>query len=977
MTESNSTPPSGEPPTETTTPGGQAILPAGPAGAEASPLAGAPVSTGPTLPPVSGASPLANLPGLSTAQTAALVNQLLSKILAAPEALALFKPVEDAAQAAAKAQPAATTAPASYVDALLTSPPANTSTAHAEEAARLRLQLNAVTASMEAALTEAATLRSSIAELDRIHGQADAVPLKVDVDPPHLLLLLHGSIRLLPVGMVMVGMVLVAEGMVARVVVAAVMVVVMVVAVAMEVVAATHPGVPSAVTVELHVQSLTAKCELLVMPEMFSAFDVLMGSNWLTANGALLDYLTRTVTMQLSNNSAVLRCQPSEPIKASHCAHVMARHGTHTISASRAASWLRKGGHALVAMISAEQLNTPDSVPPVVSTKLKDLINEYSDVFAPFNGLPPERPIGHTIPLQPGCKPPALPAYRMTQPELAEMKKQITAFLAQGIIEPSSSPYAAPVLFVKKKSGELRMCVDYRQLNKQTLRDQYPLPRIDDLFDKLAGCTVFSSLDLQAGYHQIRIPAEDVPKTAFRTPDGHYHITDTYDADEHGLYHTKDKKQIVVPDCPELRARILLEMHDAQFAGHVGITKTLERISRVFWWPRMRSEVRHYVANCDACQRNKSVNTKPGGLLMPLAIPYDRWESITMDLITKLPTGDHGYDAIAVFVDRLSKMVHFVPCKESMNAKGFARLFIDNVFKHHGVPREIISDRGSHFTNQFWSSILKLLGVKECKSSAYHPESDGQTERYNRTLEEMMRHYISPAQHDWPLHLALAEFAVNNSWQESIQSTPFLVNTGQSPLTPTLLELPEHVPCPSGREFSNWWQENVRQARHFMDLAQRRQAHMANKGRKEVKYVPGDLVLLSTKNLRLKPGKARKLLPRFVGPFKVLHIVNNVAVKLDLPPAMSRLHPVFHVSLLRKYTSDFPHLPPPVDWLDETPLYEVEKLLDHRAVRAGRARGYLVKRKGYDETYNTWEPRSNLVNCDEVLAAYNAVHGLL
>ncbi|KAJ9518314.1 hypothetical protein QJQ45_010218 [Haematococcus lacustris] len=1447
------------------------------AGAEASPLAGAPVSTGPTLPPVSGASPLANLPGLSTAQTAALVNQLLSKILAAPEALALFKPVEDAAQAAAKAQPAGTTAPASYVDALLTPPAANTSTAHAEEAARLRLQLNAVTASMEAAQTEATTLRSSIAELDRIHGQADAVvsarlrthvsraatleampaaagqdlragitpmqpdaqrpigPGRLDLVPAQVSRAITAgtqatsACRLLPVGMVMVGMVLEVEGMVARVVVAAIMVVVMVVAVAMAVVAATHPGVPSpdgqicvgaccsvplcgvstpkpqaladnsvlhfsfsgsvngiactmlfdsgsaasfincaavekcrlssyrltqprefsvangqpvlcthAVTVELHVQSLTAKCELLVMPEMFSAFDVLMGSNWLTANGALLDYLTRTVTMQLSNNSAVLRCQPSEPIKASHCAHVMARHGTHTISASRAASWLRKGGHALVAMISAEQLNTPDSVPPVVSTKLKDLINEYSDVFAPFNGLPPERPIGHTIPLQPGCKPPALPAYRMTQPELAEMKKQITAFLAQGIIEPSSSPYAAPVLFVKKKSGELRMCVDYRQLNKQTLRDQYPLPRIDDLFDKLAGCTVFSSLDLQAGYHQIRIPAEDVPKTAFRTPDGHYQykvlcfgltnapatfqrvmndsfadvindcalvylddilvmsktvdehfvhlrrvldllrkhkffaklskcefmktalkflghivsdrgvavdpdkiqsittwpvpnsltalqrflgaanfvrkfvhnfsalaapltdltgkeglkynwkhwpddklqafhalkhavskvpllripdiskpfqvycdaslqgvgavlmqdghplaylskklspaeknystgeqellaivtackewrcylegvpftlytdhrplvalpnqktlsrrqtrwmellsrytftieylpgavnpadplsripdqprdllaspvmvvtrgqkrrlegeeasggqgehavqrpaaappvvqhipappplpvhplhhvnmteqllagyrndpvfadisITDTYDVDEHGLYHTKDKKQIVVPDCPELKARILLEMHDAQFAGHVGITKTLERISRVFWWPRMRSEVRHYVANCDACQRNKSVNTKPGGLLMPLAIPYDRWESITMDLITKLPTGDHGYDAIAVFVDRLSKMVHFVPCKESMNAKGFARLFIDNVFKHHGVPREIISDRGSHFTNQFWSSILKLLGVKECKSSAYHPESDGQTERYNRTLEEMMRHYISPAQHDWPLHLALAEFAVNNSWQESIQSTPFLVNTGQSPLTPTLLELPEHVPCPSGREFSNWWQENVRQARHFMDLAQRRQAHMANKGRKEVKYVPGDLVLLSTKNLRLKPGKARKLLPRFVGPFKVLHIVNNVAVKLDLPPAMSRLHPVFHVSLLRKYTSDFPHLPPPADWLDETPLYEVEKLLDHRAVRAGRARGYLVKWKGYDETYNTWEPRT-------------------
>ncbi|MGQ3285971.1 DDE-type integrase/transposase/recombinase, partial [Bosea sp. (in: a-proteobacteria)] len=334
-----------------------------------------------------------------------------------------------------------------------------------------------------------------------------------------------------------------------------------------------------------------------------------------------------------------------------------------------------------------------------------------------------------------------------------------------------------------------------------------------------------------------------------------------------------------------------------------------------------------------------------------------------MDLITKLPPGEHGFDAIAVFVDRLSKMVHFVPCRESMNAEAFARLFIDNVFKHHGVPREIISDRGSHFTNHFWASIMTILGVKECKSSAYHPESDGQTERYNRTLEEMLRHYISPAQSDWPFFLSLAEFAVNNSWQESIQSTPFLVNTGQSPLTPALLELPGEVYCPTARRLSEWWQSNVKQARHFMELAQRRQAHLANKGRKEVEYHTGQLVLLSTKNLRMKPGKAKKLLPRFIGPFKVLEHVGPVAVRLDLPQAMARMHPVFHVSLLRPYTSEHPHLPPPVEWLDEAPLYEVEKLLAHRGVRAGKARGYLVKWQGYDDSYNTWEPRNNLVNC--------------
>ncbi|KAJ9525518.1 hypothetical protein QJQ45_003105 [Haematococcus lacustris] len=296
---------------------------------------------------------------------------------------------------------------------------------------------------------------------------------------------------------------------------------------------------------------------------MFSAFDVLMGSDWLQSNGALLDYLARTVTLQMSANKTVLKCEPAAPILAPHCAHILAKHSHATVSAKVAYKWLRRGGQSLVALISSQPVNLtpppanllsvhptpspanllsndpvphtqsttsppdtpinyPTNIPHAVAAQLTALISEFEDVFAPFNKLPPQRPVGHTIPLQPGCKPPALPSYKMSQPELLEMKKQVAAFLEQGIIEPSSSPYAAPVLFVKKKSGELRMCVDYRQLNKITLRDQYPLPRVDDLFDRLAGCTVFSSLDLQAGYHQIRIPDEDVPKTAFRTPTGLY-----------------------------------------------------------------------------------------------------------------------------------------------------------------------------------------------------------------------------------------------------------------------------------------------------------------------------------------------------------------------------------------------------------------------------------------------------------------------
>ncbi|KAJ9504783.1 hypothetical protein QJQ45_007335 [Haematococcus lacustris] len=162
-----------------------------------------------------------------------------------------------------------------------------------------------------------------------------------------------------------------------------------------------------------------------------------------------------------------------------------------------------------------------------------------------------------------------------------------------------------------------------------------------------------------------------------------------------------------------------------------------------------------------------------------------------------------------------------------------------------------------------------------------------------------------------------------------------------------------------------------------MAAAQSRQAAYANKARRDVEYKVGQKVLLSTKNLKLKPGKARKLIPRYVGPFEILLLVGAVAVKLDLPASMSRLHPVFHVSLIKPYTgTDVGFMPPPVTWMDETPVYYVERLLDHKGVKDNKAGFYLVQWEGYDSTHNTWEPRSNLTGCDKVLAEYNAIHHL-
>ena len=155
---------------------------------------------------------------------------------------------------------------------------------------------------------------------------------------------------------------------------------------------------------------------------------------------------------------------------------------------------------------------------------LQGLLAQYKDVFEDIQGMPPARgdTVYHTIPLEEGTQPMFRPLYRLSQAETAEVKRQVQELLEKGLIEPSTSPYGSPVLFVQKKDGSLRMCIDYRALNKHTVKNRYPIPRIHDLLDQLRGARVFSTLDLQSGYHQIRISEEDIPKTAFRTPFGHY-----------------------------------------------------------------------------------------------------------------------------------------------------------------------------------------------------------------------------------------------------------------------------------------------------------------------------------------------------------------------------------------------------------------------------------------------------------------------
>ena len=243
-------------------------------------------------------------------------------------------------------------------------------------------------------------------------------------------------------------------------------------------------------------------------------------------------------------------------------------------------------------------------------------------------------------------------------------------------------------------------------------------------------------------------------------------------------------EQVYVPNDQSIRTQLLAEAHDVPVSGHVGVAKTVELLSRTFWWPGITSDVKQYVTSCLACQANKPSNQAPIGLLQPLPIPARRWEQVSMDLITQLPRTAAGHDAIVVFVDKLSKMVHYAPTTTSVTAPQLARIMFDVVVRQHGVPVSIVSDRDARFTSVFWRALWQQLGTRLAMSTAYHPQTDGQTERANRTLEDMLRAYVSYRQTDWDKHLTAAEIAYNNSVQASTGFSPFFLNAGQHPHLP-------------------------------------------------------------------------------------------------------------------------------------------------------------------------------------------------
>ncbi|GJU25508.1 putative reverse transcriptase domain-containing protein [Tanacetum coccineum] len=763
------------------------------------------------------------------------------------------------------------------------------------------------------------------------------------------------------------------------------------------------------------------------------------------------------------------------------------------ISCKKTQKYIQKGCQVYLAQVTSKKAEDKSEEKRVEDVLI---IREFLKVFPnDLPRLPPARQVEFQIDLIPGAAPVARTPYRLAPAEMQELSTQLQELFDKGFIRPSSSPWGAPVLFVKKKDGSFRMCIDYRELNKLTVKNRYPLPRIDDLFDQLQGSRVYSKIDLRSGYHQLRVREEDIPKTAFRTRYGHYefqvmpfgltnapavfmdlmnrvckpyldrfvivfiddiliysksrkeheghlrlilkllkeeklyakfskcefwlskvqflgHVIDSegihvdptkiesikdwvspktsteirqflglaeaafqflkkklcsapilalpehildqkelnirqrrwlellsdYDCeiryhpgkvnmvadalsrkerikplrvralvmtisldlpkqilsaqsearkeenfineDLHGMINKLEPRadetlclnnRSWIPCFGDLRALIMQESHKSKYSIHHGSEKMCQDLKKLYWWPNMKAKIATYVSKCLTCAKVKIEYQKPSGLLVQPEIIQWRWENITMNFVTKLPKTATGQDTIWVIIDRLTKSAHFFPIQEDDTLKKLTRQYLKELVSRHGVPVSIISDRDGKFTSHFWKSLNKALGTRLDMSTAYHPETDGQSERTIQTLKDMLR---------LPYKYKAAPFQA--LYGRKCRSPICWAEVGDSQLT--------------GPEIIHETTEKIVQIKSHIQAARDRQKSYADVRRKPLEFQVGDKVMLKVSPWKgvIRFDKRGKLNPRYNGPFKIIAkkcmAEEPLAIPLDEIQVDDKLH---------------------------------------------------------------------------------------
>ncbi|XP_060114520.1 EF-hand calcium-binding domain-containing protein 6 [Heteronotia binoei] len=500
---------------------------------------------------------------------------------------------------------------------------------------------------------------------------------------------------------------------------------------------------------------------------------------------------------------------------------------------------------------------------------------EFADVFdeKEADQLPPHRPYDCAIDLMPGAPLPAGRLYPMADPELVALWEYLEKNLARGFIRPSTSPLSSPVLFVKKKTGDLRLCNDYRALNKITIRNRYPLPLIPELLDRVKGATIYTKLDLRGAYNLVRIKAGEEWKTAFEQEHVQHVRQVLQRLRAHRLYAKLEKCAFHLPS--------------VEFLGHIispqGTQMDPKKVDAILQWqaPHNRKDVQRLLGFANYYRQfiaGYANLTKPLTRLLCPKEPF-QWTPEADQAFHDLKRSFSSSPLLRYPDPRLPfMMAHFVPCAKVPSGPETAQLYLNHVFRLHGLPKQIVSDRGPQFTSRFWQAFQQGLGTELHLSSAYHPQTDGQTERTNATLEQYLRCYTSYQQDNWASLLPLAEFAYNNAVHSSTQTTPFAANYGLHP-------------------------------RFFPPLGPSADVPAADNRIEEL-----------------------HLTARFIGPFPIEAQINPVAFRLRLP-AHLRIHPVFHRSLLQPAAApdpnrDVPPPPPPPVLVDDDEEYEV--LIDSR-----------------------------------------------
>ncbi|GJY23807.1 putative reverse transcriptase domain-containing protein [Tanacetum coccineum] len=351
------------------------------------------------------------------------------------------------------------------------------------------------------------------------------------------------------------------------------------------------------------------------------------------------------------------------------------------------------------------------------------------------------------------------------------------------------------------------------------------------------------------------------------------------------------KNRSWLPLFVNLRDLIMNESHKSKYSIHPGSDKMYQDLKKLYWWPNMKA----IIAECQ----------NPFGLLVQPEIPMWKWERITMDFITKLPKTSNRHDIIWVIVDRLTKSTHFIPTRETDSMETLTRLYIKEIVSRHGVPISIISDRDSHFTSRFWQSLQSALGTQLDMSTAYHPETDGQSERTIQTLKDMLRACVIDFGNGWEKHLPLVEFSYNNSYHASIKAAPFEALYGRKCRSPVCWDEVRDVQL-TGPEIIHETTEKIVQIRQCLQAARDRQRSYANIRRKPLEFQVRDRVMLKVSPRKgvIRFGKRGKLNPHYIGPFKILERIDPMAYKLELPEELRNVHSTFHVSNLKKFLSN-------------------------------------------------------------------------